>query len=222
MRFAFYISGTSNRVLKFLKEASEAEKNSVKLIFSNRKLEPEIKEIIQALNIYFYERDLKEFEGNNMEERRISFSNELLRELTENKIDYCFSFGKYIIAGDVISKYRHKIINFHPSILPMYPGTNSIDQAINDKRSLLLIGNTAHFIDAGTDTGPIIMQYVVPLQTFFNSQGNYNVVLDAQLKMLHKVFKILEENRITVDEEERVHIAGADYDKGYFFPHIEE
>ena len=222
MRFAFYISGTSNRVLKFLKEASEAEKNSIKLLFSNRKLEPEIKEIIQALNIHFYERDLKEFEGNNMEERRISFSNELLRELTENEIDYCFSFGKYIIAGDVISKYCNRIINFHPSILPMYPGVNSIDQAINDNHSVLLTGNTAHFIDAGTDTGPIIMQYVVPLQTFLDSQGNYNVVLDSQLKMLHTLFKILEQNRISVDEGERVHIAGADYDKGYIFPHIEE
>ena len=208
-----------------MKEASEAEKNSIKLVFSNRKLEPEIKEIIQALNIHFYERDLKEFEGNNMEERRISFSNELLRELTENEIDYCFSFGKYIIVGDVILKYRHRIVNFHPSILPMYRGVVPklpIDRAVDDKQSTFLIGNTAHFIDAGTDTGPIIMQHVIPLQAFFNSQKNYDLILDMQIVLLHKVLKLLEQNRISVDEGERVHIAGADYDKGYIFPHIEE
>lgn len=166
MNIAFYISGQSARLMKFFKEAADAEKAEVKLVFSDRKVEPNLKKVITDLNIPLYERDFSEFEGNTREEKRISFSNELLNELLAHKVDYAFSFGHHIIAGEILTVYKNKIINFHPSVLPMFPSFNAIDQAVNYSKSVLLTGNTAHFIDAGMDSGPIIMQYVVPLQTF--------------------------------------------------------
>lgn len=221
MNFAFYISGQSTRLLNFLKEAFDSEQASVKFVFSNRMLEPNLKSVLQALNINFFELDFNDFAGNTREEKRISFSDELLKNLIAHKIDYCFSFSKYLIAGKILKQYKNKIINFHPAILPMYPGINAIDQAVNDSRSVLLIGNTAHFIDAGVDSGPIIMQYVVPLQTFFDSDRNYHVIMNAMNVMLVKLIKLLEQDRIFVDDNNRVHIKGADYNKGYIFPFVE-
>lgn len=220
MNIAFYISGQSTRLKIFLKEATEAERAEVKLVFSNLMLEPNLKKVIQDFNINLYEKDFNDFEGTTREEKRISFSNELLRKLTENKIDYCFSFSKYLIAGEILSKYKNKIINFHPAILPMYPGVKAIDQALNDSRAPLLVGNTAHFIDAGMDTGPIIMQYVVPLQTFFDAGKDYHILMNPMNTMLQIILKLLRQNRISVDENNRVHIEGADYDKGQIFPFI--
>lgn len=47
----------------------------------------------------------------------------------------------------------------------MFPGIKAIDQA-SDYGNVLLVGNTAHFIDSGVDTGPIIMQSVIPIMNF--------------------------------------------------------
>lgn len=221
MNFAFYISGQSTRLLNFLKDASDVERNSVKFVFSNKLLEPNLKHLIQKSNINFFERDFNDFSGNTREEKRLSFSDELLKNLLAHQIDYCFSFSKYLIAGDIFKHYKNRIINFHPAILPMYPGINAIDQAVNDMRSLLLIGNTAHFIDAGMDSGPIIMQYVVPIQTFFDSGRDYHVVMNAMNIMLVKLIRLLEQDRIYVDENNRVHIKGANYNAGFIFPAVE-
>ena len=221
MNFAFYISGQSTRLLNFLEQATDSERNSVKLVFSNKMVEPNLKNAIQKFNIDLYERDFNDFVGNSREEKRISFSDEMLREFISHKIDYCFSFSKYLIAGDILTRYKNKIINFHPAVLPMYPGINAIDQAVNDNRSVMLIGNTAHFVDAGMDSGSIIMQYVVPIQTFFNSGRNYHVVMNYMNVMLHKIIKLLEQNRIIVDDDNRVQIIGADYDRGNIFPYVD-
>ena len=220
MNIAFYISGQSRRLMNFLEEATTSEREEVKLVFSNRMLEPNLKKLLTDLNTHFYERDFSEFEGNTREEKRLSFSNELLKEMLSCNIDYCFSFSKYLIAGEILTRYKNKIINFHPAILPMYPGVNAIDQAVNDKHSPLLIGNTAHFIDEGMDTGPIIMQYVVPLQTFFDADKDYHILMNPINDMLRIILKLLRQNRIFVDENNRVHIEGADYNKGQIFPFI--
>lgn len=65
-----------------------------------------------------------------------------------------------ILSADFISRWHHKIINIHPALLPSFPGMHGQRQA-NDY-GVKVAGCTVHFVDAGTDTGPIIVQKVVP------------------------------------------------------------
>lgn len=65
-----------------------------------------------------------------------------------------------ILSADFINKWHHKIINIHPALLPSFPGMHGQRQA-NDY-GVKVAGCTVHFVDAGTDTGPIILQKVVP------------------------------------------------------------
>lgn len=65
-----------------------------------------------------------------------------------------------ILSADFINKWHHKIINIHPALLPSFPGMHGQRQA-NDY-GVKVAGCTVHFVDAGTDTGPIIVQKVVP------------------------------------------------------------
>ena len=65
-----------------------------------------------------------------------------------------------ILSGDFIAKWHHRIINIHPALLPSFPGMHGQRQA-NDYGTKVA-GCTVHFVDAGTDTGPIILQKVVP------------------------------------------------------------
>lgn len=65
-----------------------------------------------------------------------------------------------ILSADFINRWHHKIINIHPALLPSFPGMHGQRQA-NDY-GVKVAGCTVHFVDAGTDTGPIILQKVVP------------------------------------------------------------
>ena len=110
----------------------------------------------------------------------------MLELFEEYNIDYMFSFGSHILSGELLKKYENRLINFHPSILPMFPGK-------------------------------IIMQSVIPIQAFWES-NDYDVVLDIQIEMLNKLIIVLNEDRLIVDGKPI--IKGADYSKGIIFPRI--
>ena len=147
----------------------------------------------------------------------MQISNFILERLEKNTIDYMFSFGSHILSGELLERYSYKLINFHPAILPMFPGVKSIDQAVN-YGNVLLVGNTAHFIDAGMDTGKIIMQSVIPVKHFLDTQ-DYDVVLDLQIEMLNKLIRVIDDNRLRVIND-KVIIDGADYSRNVIFPEI--
>jgi phosphoribosylglycinamide formyltransferase-1 len=66
-----------------------------------------------------------------------------------------------IIKGGLLTAYANRMINIHPALLPAFPGTESWKQALD--YGAKVAGCTVHFVDAGTDTGPIILQKVVPV-----------------------------------------------------------
>lgn len=66
-----------------------------------------------------------------------------------------------IVGAGLIARYEHKILNIHPALLPSFPGLHGHQQAIDS--GVKVTGCTVHFVDAGMDTGPIIMQNTVPV-----------------------------------------------------------
>jgi phosphoribosylglycinamide formyltransferase-1 len=61
-----------------------------------------------------------------------------------------------ILASDLIERFRGRIVNVHPSLLPAFPGVRAIEQALD--YGVRVTGVTVHFVDEGVDSGPIIMQ----------------------------------------------------------------
>ena len=66
-----------------------------------------------------------------------------------------------IIKRDFLAAYPKRILNIHPALLPAFPGRESWKQALN--HGVKIAGCTVHFVDEGTDTGPIIIQRAVPV-----------------------------------------------------------
>ena len=66
-----------------------------------------------------------------------------------------------IVGAGLIARYEHKMLNIHPALLPPFPGLPGNQQAID--AGVKVTGCTVHFVDAGMDTGPIIMQNTVPV-----------------------------------------------------------
>ena len=66
-----------------------------------------------------------------------------------------------ILSGSFVNHWHHKIINIHPALLPSFPGLHGQGQAV--AYGVKFSGCTVHFVDEGTDSGPIILQKVVPV-----------------------------------------------------------
>ena len=112
-------------------------------------------------------------------------SSACLKFLEKNQSEYLLCFGNRILKNPLIQKYDKRIINFHPSLLPSFKGLNAIDQALKAKVSFL--GNTAHFIDEGIDTGEIIIQSAM----FRSDYEEYEDVLELQFPILNILFRDL-------------------------------
>jgi phosphoribosylglycinamide formyltransferase 1 len=93
---------------------------------------------------------------------REDFDRELVSLLKKAKTDLVVTAGYMrILSPYFVKAYKNKIINIHPALLPAFPGVNSQKKALD--YGVKITGCTAHFIDEGTDTGPIILQAFVPV-----------------------------------------------------------
>ena len=88
---------------------------------------------------------------------RPAFEAALHESLTRRAIDYVILAGfMRLLTPGFVSRWRGRLVNIHPSLLPAFPGGHAIRDAVQAKASQT--GVTVHFVDEGTDTGPIIAQ----------------------------------------------------------------
>ncbi|MEX1146572.1 MAG: formyltransferase family protein [Acidimicrobiia bacterium] len=214
MNIAFYVSGKAGRLKKILEHGSEELIKSTKLIFSDDRQNSFLEKPALGLAIEYHCLDYQAIRRTDRS-RNLILSDELLELLRRHSVEYCFSFGDHLLKGEILNEYKYRLINFHPSILPMFPGRLSVDQAVDAGSNLL--GNTAHFIGPGVDDGPIIMQHVVSAKVF---EGDYDSILDQQVVMLEQIFAWLRSGRLSVNDDE-VTVFGANYQGSAFFPELE-
>lgn len=212
-KYAVYASGKCTRIRKIL-EFYPDYVEKICFIIVDEKEDRELKDYFKSLKIDYYSFDFKAYDINN--DRNLLFSNYLLENLNKYEVDYCFSFGSHILKGDILTDFKHKLINFHPGIIPEVIGLRAIDKALSEKKQY--IGNTVHFIDEGVDSGPIIMQNLMLADNF--KKYGYDLFLDGQIELFVKTVKLLEENRIEV-KNNKVVIKNADYTVSHIFPRFE-
>lgn len=98
-------------------------------------------------------------------ENRELFNEALIAKIDEYKVDLIVLAGCLVVLPEaLINKYEGKIINIHPSLIPAFCGTGFYGLKVHEaalERGVKVTGATCHFVDAGTDTGPIIYQKVV-------------------------------------------------------------
>ena len=74
----------------------------------------------------------------------------------------CLAGFMRIISPEFVKKYKNRIINIHPALLPAFPGLDSQKQALD--YGAKYSGCTVHFVDSGMDTGPVIIQAIVKVK----------------------------------------------------------
>lgn len=101
-----------------------------------------------------------------------------------------------ILSGEFIERWHHRIINIHPALLPSFPGMHGQRQA-NDYGTKVA-GCTVHFVDAGTDTGPIIIQKVVPAYFEDDEDTLAARILEQEHVALPEALKLWAEDKLTI------------------------
>ena len=153
VKSAVFISGNGSN-LKSLIKFSKKKKSpiSIDLIISNN---PKAKGL-KLGKIYKIKRKVYNFK------RKYKIENQILSDLKEHKVKMiCLAGFMKILSRNFITKFKGKILNIHPSLLPKYKGLNTHQRALdnNEKYS----GCTVHFVNSKLDSGKIILQKKVKI-----------------------------------------------------------
>ena len=136
---------------------------------------------------------------------REEFHKALLKELQKNKVDLVVLAG-YLVAIPpvIVEAYPNRIINIHPSLIPSFCGTGFYGLKVHEgvlDRGVKVTGATVHFVDTGTDTGPIILQKAVEVQNGDTPQIlQKRVMEEAEWKILPKAINLIANGKVTVTD----------------------
>lgn len=138
-------------------------------------------------------------------ETREEFNHALLDKLKEMKADLIVLAGFLVVIPEMmIREYRNRIINIHPSLIPSFCGTGFYGLKVHEAalaRGVKVVGATVHFVDEGTDTGPIILQKAVEVEEGDTPQTLQRRVMEqAEWKILPQAIHLIANDKIEVTD----------------------
>ena len=126
---------------------------------------------------------------------REEYDREVARELEKEKIELVVLAGfMRILGGEFVDKYRGRIMNIHPALLPSFRGTHGIRDAV--EYGVKVTGVTVHFVDKGLDSGPIILQKCVPIEKDDTMDTLEEKIHGEEHKMYPEAVRLFAEGRL--------------------------
>lgn len=109
----------------------------------------------------------------------------------------CLAGFMRILGEGIIRKYKNRIMNIHPSLLPAFAGLNAQKQAI--EYGVKYSGCTVHFVDGGIDTGPIILQDIVKIQDDDDHISLAKKILHKEHQIYPKAINLFATKKLIID-----------------------
>ncbi len=201
MRVGVLVSGSGSNLQAILDAAAASALGgaTVAVVISNR---PGVKAIeragaagVEALVI-----DHRAFAS------RDDFERALVEALAARQVEWVALAGfMRLLGARFLGAFSGRVVNIHPSLLPAFPGVHAQAQAL--AHGVKVAGCTVHFVDEGTDTGPIIAQAAVPVRDDDDEDALSARILAEEHRLYPRVLRWLAEGRV-VREGRRVMIAG--------------
>ena len=137
-------------------------------------------------------------------ESREVFNQELLKAVDAYEPDLIVLAGYLVvIPPEMIKKYKNRIINIHPSLIPSFCGTGYYGLKVHEaalERGVKVVGATVHFVDEGTDTGPIILQKAVEVHNGDTPEVLQRRVMEqAEWKILPHAIDLIANGKVEVE-----------------------
>jgi phosphoribosylglycinamide formyltransferase-1 len=129
---------------------------------------------------------------------REAFDHALVEALRAHQVELVVLAGfMRILTPTFLSAFPQRVLNIHPALLPAFPGVHAQKQAFD--YGVKVAGCTVHFVDSGTDTGPIIAQAVVPVLDGDTEDSLQQRILAEEHRLFPAVVKAVAEGRVRVD-----------------------
>ena len=198
MRIAVCVSGGGTNLQAIIDKigSGEIHNTEIAVVISNNK------------NAYALERAAKAgIEGVCISPRdyetRDEFNKAFLEKLDSYNVDLIVLAGfLVVIPPEMIRKYVNRIINIHPSLIPSFCGTGYYGLKVHEgalARGVKVTGATCHFVDEGTDTGPIILQKAVEVLDDDTPETLQRRVMEqAEWIIMPRAIDLIARNRIEV------------------------
>lgn len=198
--FAVLISGSGTNLQALIDAAADPDyPGRVAVVISNRRdafgLTRARQAGIEALWIPHRGRSREVFEA------------EIRAALEERGIEWIALAGFMRLLSDaLLSAFAGRIVNIHPALLPAFPGIRGARQAV--AYGVRIAGATVHFVDAGTDTGPIILQGAVPVQPDDDEQTLAARILTIEHRLFPRAMALALSGQLSIDGRRVVLPAG--------------
>lgn len=143
---------------------------------------------------------------------RADFNKALTDYLVKRNVDLIVLAGfMVVIPPQLIAAFRNRIINIHPSLIPSFCGTGFYGLRVHEaalERGVKISGATVHFVDEGTDTGPIIMQKAVEVLEDDSPESLQKRIMEqAEHIIMPRVIDLIAHDRVKV-KDGKVMISG--------------
>ena len=102
-----------------------------------------------------------------------------------------------LLTPEFIAAFRHRILNIHPALLPLFPGAHAHRDAL--AAGVAESGCSAHFVDDGVDTGPVILQQAVPVLPDDNAKTLAARILPYEHRLLPEAVRLLAAGRLAIE-----------------------
>lgn len=196
LKLGVLISGGGTNLQAIIDNIENGNINGkIVLIVSNRKeaygLERGKKAGIESL--YINPKDFNSHQEYNLH---------LIKEFKDRNVDLIVLAGYLkILSPEFIKEFKNRIINIHPSLIPSFCGDGFYGERVH--KAVLdygckITGATVHFVDEGTDTGPIILQKCVEVAEDETVQSLQKKVLEIEHKILVEAVKLFCDKRISI------------------------
>lgn len=134
---------------------------------------------------------------------RATFNKALIETVDSLQVDLIVLAGYLVvIPPEMIEKYENRIINIHPSLIPSFCGTGFYGLKVHEaalERGVKVVGATVHFVDKGTDTGPILLQKAVVVENGDTPKSLQQRVMEqAEWILLPQAIDMIANNKVVV------------------------
>ncbi|MEM2144103.1 MAG: phosphoribosylglycinamide formyltransferase [Candidatus Jordarchaeaceae archaeon] len=174
-------------------------KAKISVVISNRKDAPALQRAREhGIDAVFV--DPQEFwkDKEHREEKRVEYDKKIIAELEKRKVDLVLLAGYMLMLSPYfVNKYKNRIMNIHPSLLPSFPGVNAQKQAL--EYGVKYTGATVHFVDVEMDHGPIILQDAVPVYDNDTEETLSERILEKEHKIYVEAVKLFVEGKLRVE-----------------------
>lgn len=192
MNIAVFCSGSGTNLQAIIDVVKGKGINAeIRLVVSDN---PDAYALVRArnANIKTYVVERKNFKTKQ------EFEAEIIKNLEKEDIQLiCLAGYMRMLSPDFIKKYRNRILNVHPALLPSFKGTHGIKDAL--EYGVKITGPTVHFVDEGMDSGPIVLQAALEVRDDDTEESLLERVHKLEHKLYPEAIRLFVEGRLKIE-----------------------